>query len=57
VLKAMRAQCQRTNIRCFAKLVNLDEANLAHILDGRHKPSQMMLVKLEATLARSGPLV
>jgi transcriptional regulator with XRE-family HTH domain len=50
VLEAVRTQCRRIGVRQFAKQAKVDAANLAHVLSGRRKPSQMMLAKLEAAL-------
>jgi transcriptional regulator with XRE-family HTH domain len=56
VLDAVRDQCQRTSLRLFAKRAKLDEANLARVLKGRRKPSQLMLAKLQAALAQAPKL-
>jgi len=53
VLDAVRDWCQCISIRQFAKLAEVDEANLAHVLSGRRKPSRITVAKLEAALARS----
>ncbi len=50
ILDAVKDQCQRTSVRQYGKQAGVDEANLAHVLSGRRKPSQVMLAKLQATL-------
>ena len=50
VLETVRDQCRRIGVRQFAKRAKVDAANLAHVLSGRRKPSQVMLAKLEKAL-------
>ncbi len=52
LLEAVRDRCYRTGVRLFARQANVDEANLAHVLSGRRKPSGVMLAKLETALAQ-----
>jgi transcriptional regulator with XRE-family HTH domain len=53
VLDAVRRRCQLVGVREFARRAGVDAANLVRILKGRRKPSQLMLAKLQAALARS----
>ncbi len=50
VLDAVRKRCQRFGVRRFAKQAGVDAANLAHVLSGRRKLSQIMQTKLEVAL-------
>ncbi len=52
VLDAVRRSCRLLGVRQFARQAGIDGANLAHVLSGRRRPSQVMLVKLQAALAR-----
>jgi transcriptional regulator with XRE-family HTH domain len=53
VLDEVRCHCQLTNLRDFARQAGIDPANLARVLKGRSKPSQVMLARLESTLIRA----
>jgi len=50
ILDAVREQCQRFGVRQFAERAGVDAANLAHILSGRRKLSQITQTKLDVTL-------
>jgi transcriptional regulator with XRE-family HTH domain len=52
VLDAVRRRCRLAGVREFARRAGVDGANLAKVLSGHRKPSQAMLAKLEAALAR-----
>jgi hypothetical protein len=52
VLDAVRKRCRLVGVREIARQAGVDGANLAKVLSGQRKPSQMMLTKLEATLVR-----
>jgi len=50
VLKRVRGMCRAMGQRRFADRAGVDSSNLAHVLNGRRKPSQLMLEKLRACL-------
>ena len=56
VLDAARRRCRLVGVREFARRAGVDSANLAKVLGGRRKPSQVMLAKLEAALASRLPV-
>jgi transcriptional regulator with XRE-family HTH domain len=51
VLEAVRRRCRLVGVREFARRAGIDAANLARVLQGRRKPSQLMLAQLEGALA------
>lgn len=52
VLNEVKICCQSSGVRWFAAYAGVDQANLAHILSGRRKPSEAILAKLELALKR-----
>jgi transcriptional regulator with XRE-family HTH domain len=51
LLDATKDECRRIgSIRQFARQAGVDGANLAHVLSGRRKPSQGMLMKVRRAL-------
>jgi L-lactate utilization protein LutB len=56
LLEKIRERCQHIGTRKFAAQAGVDAANLSRLLDGRRKPSQAMLAKLEIILAQDPKL-
>ncbi len=54
LLAAVKQRCHVIGVREFARRAGVDGANLTHILSGRRKPSEALLIKLEAALTQ-GP--
>jgi transcriptional regulator with XRE-family HTH domain len=52
LLETVRERCQHVGMCKFAARAGVDAANLSRVLDGRRKPSQAMLAKLEIVLAQ-----
>ncbi len=50
VLERAKEACRVMGRRRFAERAGVDASNLAHVLNGRRKPSQLMLAKLQACL-------
>jgi predicted transcriptional regulator len=51
VLDVVRRRCRLVGVREFARRAGVDGANLAKIVSGRRRPSQVMLVRLQVALA------
>jgi hypothetical protein len=51
LLETVRERCQHVGMRKCAAQAGVDAANLSRVLDGRRKPSQWLLTKLEGALA------
>ena len=47
VLGRAEEACQRSGLRQTAERVGVDAANLARVLSGRRKPSELMLERLQ----------
>jgi hypothetical protein len=52
VLDAVRKCCWLVGVREYARQAEVDGANLAKVLNGQRKPSQVMLAKLQVMLAQ-----
>ncbi len=50
VLERAKEACQVLGLRRFAERAEVDASNLARVLNGRRKPSQLILAKLRACL-------
>jgi hypothetical protein len=56
LLETVRERCQHVGMRKFAVQAGVDAADLTRVLDGRRKPSQAMLARLEIGLAQDSKL-
>lgn len=52
VLDAVRMRCWLVGVREFARRAGVDGPNLAKVLSGRRKPSQLMIATLQVMLAQ-----